>query len=293
MKQVSALTVLVLIYSLSVFCQQHTEVYLAELNVLNNSLNIGATINISGNEGYDNQPSFYENDKVLFAKTRNGQTDIALYNIKDGTTTWLSNTPNGSEYSPLRIPGKNAVSAIRLDEDGLQRLYEYDLKTLTTELILSDLKVGYHVWYSTNIMVSTVLIENRMDLVVSNLNDGTNYTLHKNVGRSLHRIPNTDLVSFTSKEGGTVMVKSINPISGETKDLISLLDASEDVCWTSDGNLVTANDKTLLTYNLNNQKKWQPAFNFKEKEIYGISRMAISANGKYIALVSKEAADQQ
>ena len=101
--------------------------------------------------------------KTYYSHLRNGQTDIALYNFKNRATSWLSNTPKGSEYSPLKIPGKEAVSAIRLDEDGLQRLYEYNFKTGKSTELLKDLKVGYHVWYNEDVLVSSVLVKSRMD----------------------------------------------------------------------------------------------------------------------------------
>ena len=37
------------------------------------------------------------------------------------------NHTEGGEYSPLKIPNKNEVSAVRLDKDGKQRLYTYNL----------------------------------------------------------------------------------------------------------------------------------------------------------------------
>lgn len=283
---------------LSVFCclnaftQQSTEVYLAELKQENDSLRIDSIINISNNEGYDNQPSFFDNDKIIFSSTRNQQTDIVLYTIKDGTPVWITNTPKGSEYSPLKIPGKEAISAIRLDEDGLQRLYEYDLKTGKSNIVLNDLKVGYHVWYSNNIIVCTVLIDNRMDLVVSNLKDNTNYTVQKNVGRSLHKIPNSNLISYISKAEESTMVNSLNPISLETKAIIPLIETSEDVCWTKNGNLITAYDKFLISFNPLRDKEWKPLFEFKEKEVLGITRLAISPNGKYLTFVSKDVPDK-
>lgn len=274
---------------LNAVSQQNTEVYLMDLNSTSDTLYVGKPVNISNTEGYNNQPSFYDYNSILFASTRNGQTDIALYHIKDKTTQWISNTPGGSEYSPLKIPNKEAISAIRLDTDGLQRLYQYDIKTGASKELLKNLKVGYHVWYNDHIIVSSVLIENRMDLVVSNLKDNTNRTLQKNVGRSLHNIPNTDLISFISKESDTLKVKSIHPISGATKDIVSLLDKSEDVCWTRDGSLVSAYDSDLIIYNPSKDQKWEPAHNFKEKEIYGISRLAMSPDGKHIAIVSQDA----
>jgi dipeptidyl aminopeptidase/acylaminoacyl peptidase len=199
--------------SLSTFAQQNTEVFLVDMRTDDENTTLGTPLNISNNEGYDNQPSFLDDDTVLFSSTRNGQTDIALYTISTNTTKWITNTPKGSEYSPLKIPGKEAVSAIRLDVDGLQRLYEYDLHTGESKVLLKDLKVGYHVWYNPHIIVCTVLIEDRMDLVVANLKESTNYTVQKNVGRSLHKIPNTDLVSYISKENEMVEIKSLHPVA--------------------------------------------------------------------------------
>ena len=288
MKQRFYLFFIGVFFSLSIVSQQNTEVYLANLTKDNGSLKIGEILNISNNEGYDNQPSFYDNENLLFSSTRNSQTDIALYNINNRKTTWLSNTPNGSEYSPLKIPGKEAVSAIRLDEDGFQRLYEYDFKTGESKELLKDLKVGYHVWYNEDIIVSSVLVENRMDLVVSNLKDNSNYTVQKNVGRSLHKIPNTDLISFVSKEGDTIKIKSIHPISGATGDVKAFLDKSEDVSWTPDGTLVSSYENALISYNPSQDKDWQAIHNFKEKDIHAISRLAISPDGKHFALVSQE-----
>ena len=82
------------------------------------NLKYSSPINISRNPGYDNQPYFLGEDDLLYARTRNGQTDIARYSLSEKKTTWLSDTPGGSEYSPVKIPGKKAVSSIRLDTDG-------------------------------------------------------------------------------------------------------------------------------------------------------------------------------
>lgn len=292
MKQIYTLTFVSVFCSLTTYAQQGTEVYLANLDLGNDSLKINRVINISQNEGYDNQPSFFSEDKILFASTRNKQTDIALYDLNDKTTTWISNTPRGSEYSPLKIPGRDAVSAVRLDQDGLQRLYEYDIKTGTSNVLLPNLKVGYHVWYSSDIIVCTVLVENRMDLVVYNLKENTNYTAQKNVGRSLHKIPNSELISFISKDVEKSIIKSLHPSSRETKEIIPLLGYTEDVCWTADGSLITANNSNLLTFKPSLDKEWNLFFKFQQTDIHGLSRLAISPNGKYISLVSKDAPDK-
>lgn len=253
---------------------------------------LGIPLNISNNERYDNQPSFLDEDHILFSSTRNGQTDIALYSISKDTKTWITNTPNGSEYSPLKIPRKEAVSAIRLDSDGLQRLYQYDLQTGKSEEILKDLKVGYHVWYNDHILVCTVLTENRMDLVVCNLKEGTKYTVEKNVGRSLHKIPKSDLVSFVSKSGATTAIKSLNPITRATETLQYLGKGLEDMAWLTENNLLAGDGTTLFQVKADTTKTWELFHQFKPLELYNISRLAISPAGKKLVIVAEPSPDK-
>ena len=268
--------------------QTNTEVYLFDLALENGNLILSNPKNISNHEGYDNQPSFWDDDTVLFSATRQGQTDILRVNINQGSTSsWVTNTPTGSEYSPLRIPGKNAISAIRLDLDRLQRLYEYDLKTGKSSPI-SDLKIGYHVWYNDHILVSTVLVENRMDLVVTNLKDKTNYTHQRNVGRSLHKIPGTDLISYISKENKTWEIKSLNPISGATKKIVNTYNNEEDVCWLDKNILVTGAGKSILTYDVTTEVTWDPVIRFEQEEINNITRIAVNASKTRLAFVAEE-----
>ncbi|MFC4219844.1 nuclear transport factor 2 family protein [Flagellimonas marina] len=268
--------------------QANTEVYLFDLSFENGSPILSNPKNISNNEGYDNQPSFWDDDTVLFSSTREGQTDVLRLNINEGSSKlWITNTPTGSEYSPLRIPGKNAISAIRLDLDGLQRLYEYDLKTGKSSPI-SDLKIGYHVWYNDHVVVSTVLVGSRMDLVVSNLKDGTNYTHQRNVGRSLHKIPGTDLISYISKENKAWEIKSLNPVSGATKKIVNTYKNEEDVCWLDGNTLVTGSGKSILSYDTTTEVTWDPVIHFEQEEINNISRIAVNSSKTRLAFVAEE-----
>jgi hypothetical protein len=244
--------------------------------------------NISNNDGYDNQPSFWDDDSVLFASTRADQTDIRRLNINEGSTyKWLTNTPTGSEYSPLRIPGKNAVSAIRLDLDGLQRLYEYDLKTGESKP-LSDLKIGYHVWFNKDILVTTVLVENRMDLVVINFKDNSTRTVQKNVGRSLHTIPGGQRINFVDKSNNNWIIKSIDPISGATDQIADIFQKEEDVCWLDSNTLITGHEKSLYTYDVKNGGEWEPLITFDQEEINNISRIAINKGKTRLAFVAED-----
>lgn len=279
-----------LLMTFNSYSQANTEVYLFDLDMSNGNAPLSNPKNISNNHGYDNQPSFWDDDTVLLSSTRADQTDILRFNINQGSTSsWITNTPTGSEYSPLRIPGENAISAIRLDLDGLQRLYEYDIKTGESEAI-SDLKIGYHVWYNDHVLVCTVLVADRMDLVVINLDNGSQHTVYKNVGRSLHKIPGTDLVSFISKgssKNELWQIKSLNVTNHVTDTVLTLIDPVEDMVWLPNGALLIPNDNRISLYNPKVGDTWKDFQVFDKDQVFKISRMAVNPSGTRLALVTE------
>ncbi|WP_228235645.1 nuclear transport factor 2 family protein [Allomuricauda sp. M10] len=268
--------------------QPNTEIYLFDLSFSNSAIFLSNPKNISNNDGYDNQPSFWDDDTVLFASTRDDQTDVKRLNINEGSTyKWLTNTPTGSEYSPLKIPGKNSFSAIRLDLDGLQRLYEYDLKTGDSTPI-TNLKIGYHVWINKDLLVATVLVENRMDLAVINMKDKKHRIVQKNVGRSLHKIPGTDLVSYIDKSKKQWEIKSMDPVSGATSIIGKTYENEEDISWLNENTLITGHEKSLLTFNIKNGVDWKPLITFDQEEINKISRIAVNSSKTRLAFVAED-----
>ena len=75
----------------------------------------------------------------FFPGAKNKNTDIAIYNLETETKRFISDTPNGGEYSPQRIPESNDISAVRLDDDDFQSFYSYDLNTGKNKKLISNL----------------------------------------------------------------------------------------------------------------------------------------------------------
>lgn len=276
------------LWGLSGFAQASTEVYLFDLEMANGKPTLSNPKNISNNDGYDNQPSFLDDDTVLFASTRADQTDIRQLDINEGSTyKWLTNTPTGSEYSPLKIPGKDALSAIRLDLDGLQRLYEYNLKTGESST-LSDLKIGYHVWVNEHELLATVLVENRMDLVHIDLDQKSTQKIEQNVGRSLHLIPETNLVSYISKSKKDWEIKSIDLASGAINHDAPTFQNEEDICWLDEKTIITGYKKTLYTFDVTNGVEWEPLITFNQEEINNISRISVNPSKTRLTFVAED-----
>lgn len=269
------------------FSQPNTEVFLFDLNQKNGTFQLSNFKNISNNEGYDNQPSFLDNNTILYARTRNGQTDIAGFDMTNGETKWLCNT-EGSEYSPLKIPNQDWVSAIRLDKDGTQVLRKYSLKNGESEVLIDDIVIGYHDWFNEDILASAVLEEDYMSLYVSNLSENQNYRFQKKIGRSLHNIPYTNLISYISKEKDSIWeIKSVDPTTGETKLIVETLPKSEDMCWTPNGIILMAKDGILYSFNPKLNDKWVESSDLTTFGITNITRLAVNPEGNKLAIVGE------
>jgi Tol biopolymer transport system component len=279
----------ILFITLSFYGQTNTEIHVFDIKKDGENYVLENRKNVSNNSGYDSQPFFYDNSKIIFASSRNGNTDIALVDLKQENPkiNFISNTENGGEYSPQRIPNSNHISAVRLDNNGLQRFYSYHLKTKKTIELIPDLKVAYPAWFDKNTVVSSVIVNDSLHLVLSDLKQKTNTTVAKMVGRSVHRIPNTELISFISKENEDFwLLKSINPKTKEIKTITSV-GKTEDVTWLPDGSLLIPNQSEIYKFNPKTDQKPTLFFSFSDENINAISRMAVNADGTKIALVAE------
>jgi hypothetical protein len=279
--------IIILLISSFVKSQTDTEIYLFDLIQNDSVLSISNPINISENKGYDNQPSFLiDGSGILYSSTRFDQTDIVLYNIENQTKAWLTNTL-GSEYSPLQTPNKKYFSAIYLDNDDTQLLWKYTFRRKKPKVLIENLTVGYHAWLNKNIIVSFVLGD-PATLEVSNLKYKIKYPIDKNIGRSIHKIPGTELVSFISLEHEDAEIYSINPLNSEKEFLADALEDSQDMAWTTDQTIIMGRDDKLYKLKVGVDKTWIEFASLKPLKLTGITRIAVSPLGNKIAIVVDE-----
>ncbi|QLE00147.1 VOC family protein [Galbibacter sp. BG1] len=265
------------------YAQSPTEVYIFDMD---SSYRLTNPVNISNNpEVYDNQPYFVDNHTLLYVSTRDGQTDIKAADLKKGIQEWITNTP-GSEYSP-EAPSKSTYSAIRLDNDSIQSLYNYNKNNGGYNELIKDQKIGYYTWYDKNTIVSFIVAE-PSELRVNNLKEGTSFTFKENIGRSVKNIPNTKLISYIDKSNEPWEIYSFDPISGESAFIANTLEGSEDLVWTPNGVLLMGQNEILYKYDPKKEQKWIPVTSLEYFNLKDISRLAVSPNGKTIAVVVGE-----
>nr|WP_321223070.1 nuclear transport factor 2 family protein [uncultured Psychroserpens sp.] len=272
---------------LALFAQNNPEIFLFDITSNASQIEIKNLKNLSNNDGYDNQPSFYDSQTIIFSSTRNDQTDIAKYDLNSDTITYLSDT-KGGEYTPLKFPKKKDISAVRLDLDGKQRLYRYNIDIGESNELIKDMVVAYYTWFNEHIIVSAVIEGDQLNLYRTNISTGESKKMANNVGRSFHKIPGTGLVSFISKDNQKQwQIKSLNPITGKIRLIANTLTNVEDICWLNKNNLLSSDGSTLYKLTLKVDNNWKKVIDLYQEGVLKISRLATNENGSKLVITGE------
>ena len=272
------------------FAQENinNEIFLFNLSPKNLTVENG--LNITNNPGYDNQPAFYSLDTLIYSGTRNGQTDIAGYSISNSEQFWFSETRIGSEYSPQRIPNSLDVAAVRLDTTGLQLLYKYDISTGHSRVLLPELKVGYFFFNNETTLVTAVLSGTGMDLVINDLSSGSSEILIENIGRSIHKVPQSNYMSYTIRNEQNDLDLYLLDLEKEKPEsffLCTLPPGVQDYAWLDQNKIILGKGTELFVYDMLGDSEWTAITDLADYGLKNISRISINETGNKIALVAE------
>ena len=272
-----------------------TEIYLAPMKATNGALEIGPAVNITNNPGYDNQPFFTPDGKaVLFTSARGGiPTDIYRYDIAAKQISQVTSTPE-SEYSPTITPAGNlSVIRVELDEAKTQRLWQFTADGRDPRVVLEKVKpVGYHAWADGQTLALFVLGQ-PATLQLADTRTGTAVVVASDIGRSIQRIPGqpANAISFVQRErtgdGVSLVIKELNPSTRQVAVLTPAVAGSReaDCAWTPDGTLLMVNGGTLYGWR-RGQSGWIDITTLERLGLNGVTRLAVSPKGDYLALVA-------
>ncbi|GBL03482.1 hypothetical protein [Glaciecola sp. KUL10] len=251
---------------------------------------------MTDSDDYTNQPYFLSEETLLFTQavndkniSENEQTDVFKLNLVTGEQTNLTKSST-SEYSPTPMPKQTGLSVIRVNEAGLQELWQLDFNGKPISNLLPAIEpVGYHVWLNEHELMLFVLGEPHQ-LVKANIkkpsSKGT--VLDTNPGPSLFNIPNTRLFSYTQQpntdnaEVWQLKIQSFVNSSTIALDSILLPDTAYYYAWSHEGDLLTSDNGALVAMDLSEKPRLFTQVKGACKT--NVSRIAVSAAGK-IALV--------
>ncbi|MDH5597895.1 MAG: hypothetical protein OEY34_02160 [Cyclobacteriaceae bacterium] len=268
------------------YAQPSTEVYLLDVIKRDSLLYIENPRNISNNFGYDNQPYFLPDGTSLFYSSQIGeQTDIIQYDLRSGQKTIITSSA-GSEYSPALMPDQNHISTVILEKSGMQLLWKYNLNGTNEKILVPGLKIGYYTWLNSHLVASFVLGD-VVTLQITDINTYQSKVIFKNIGRSLHTIPGSEILSFVDKnDPNEWIIKSYDWKKGTIDTIIALPEGCEDYTWTSDGSIIVGQYNQLFIYNPKSDTTWKTISIDSRINLGGaISRLAINNEKDKIAIV--------
>ncbi|MDB4916166.1 MAG: beta-lactamase [Gemmatimonadetes bacterium] len=295
MKRTSVLTALLAVAAQLCGAQApSSEIFLAPLRYVRDSIVVGAVVNITHRGGYNNQPSFLPNSRgILYtAIGSDAQADIWRYDIVEKRTARVTSTPE-SEYSPTVMPGGARMSVIRVEQDSTQRLWSFALDGTEPQLLLGALKpVGYHAWLGGARLVAYVLGKPATLHVIKS--DGTGDEIRAvDVGRSLQRIPGMEAFTFTQRDSTNASWVTAHYVADNSDvRLVRTTVENEYHVWTPTRALLSTHQGKLVKWNgaLDATSQWEVVADLSKAGVKKISRLAVSPDGKWLAFVAEIAA---
>ena len=272
------------------FGQPATDIYLFDLSIKKDKVSISNPINITNHKGYDNQPSFHPEKTIIYYSSTNddGRTDIRSYDYKSKQTKSITQTTE-KEYSPTVTPDGQYLSCIIQRDNGAQDLGKYPIDGGEPIVLIDNLIVGYHVWADNSHLGLFVLgTPNTFHYYLLPMKKDA--TLGENIGRSLHRIPGESAISFVNKASEKEwVIKKLQTETMQISNLGTTLNGSEDLSWLPDGKIVMSDGTKLYYVQPDKGQNWNAVeIESGANVLKGVSRLAVSANGKKLAVVVTE-----
>ncbi|MCS6973070.1 MAG: hypothetical protein N2044_01310 [Cyclobacteriaceae bacterium] len=273
-----------------VYAQQPppTDIYLLGMKFKKNNYLLTQPQNITARAGYDNQPHFHPEKPLLYYSSagNDGRTDIKVYNYKTGETRLLTQTAE-REYSPTVTPDGKFISCIIQRDNGAQDLGKYPIDGGEPVVIINNLIVGYHAWINEHQLLLFVLGEPNT-LRLFDLRTGRDKIIAENIGRSLHRIPGSNEMSFVEKRADAWYIRKYNPVNETITTLTSTLPGREDLTWTPDGKILMSNGERLFSIHPGRERVWKELPASAAMSLKSITRLAVNRKGNKLALVASE-----
>lgn len=270
--------------------QPGTEILLFDLAFKDGRYVLSNGRNITNHKGYDNQPFFHPSREELYYSSAIDSTnvDIKICDLETGQTRQFTVTPE-NEFSPTVTPDQQFISCIVQRKNGAQDLGEFPIKGGAPVILINDLKVGYHAWADNDKLLLFVLGDSLHFLYYYDAKTGNREVIANDIGRSLHKIPGQQAVSFIQKNGAARLIRQFHAATKTTSFIVSGLSGKEDICWSPDGALFMSDGAKLFSFRPGKDHAWKEvAIEGDASAIKSPTRLAINAAGNKLAMVVAE-----
>ena len=279
-----------------------TDIFVAPIRIQNDKPTIGRPVNITHRTGYDNQPSFTPDSRaVLFTSVRDdAQADIYRYDLATRATSRVTSTPE-SEYSATVYGDGKHFSVIRVEADSTQRLWSFRLDGSDPRVVFEAIRpVGYHAWVDST-TVAMFLLGRPNALVLADTRGGRIDTVARDVGRSLVPLPSGGGFSFVQRMADSSWVLMAVDVRGSGAErrttampLVRMPPAADYVVWVRPAVAIAGAGTALWLWAArDNSGNWSKLAELGEFGLRRISRIALSPDHRWLAIVAEAAGREE
>ena len=158
-------------------------------------------------------------------------------------------------------------------------------------VLINNLTVGYHAWAAKDKLLLFVLGDsNTNTLHYYNLAIKKDSILSNNIGRSLHKIPGQNAMSFIQKTSAKQsLVQRMDLGTGVISTIASTLPGQDHITWLQNNVIVSGSADKLFSFRVGIDKEWQPVIiDGDVSMLKAISRLTTNANNSKLAVVVSE-----
>jgi ketosteroid isomerase-like protein len=269
-----------------------SEVWVGSLDMSGGRFAVSNLVNISKHPGYDNQPAFFPDGKLVFTSQIAvlDETGHAVQAVVHDFTSGVSTPiPGALGFSPTPA----ASGSLMLLRDGHVVLHE----TSGNESDLTATKdAGYFTRFDEQTWVLYMNDKQRRIVIYDPATKALD-TMALGSMTAPFRIPGKRAVSFVAVEpfpapetAGTARKLFLRQLNLDDRHITTLASISFPTSgshvWTSRGTLLMASGHTIYEWNPAKPADWRTAATFDDPEFQGLTRIAISPRSDRIALVS-------
>lgn len=233
-------------------------------------------------EGYNNQPYFFDDDVVYFTTDYYGgeQTEIAKFDFFDEILTRITYTEE-SEYSPTSIPGKDEFSCIRVESDNVtQTLSVYPLDGIgyPRRYMNNTRNLGYHTWIDETTLGLFLVEAPGHHLAIADSKSERRKIILDKIGRTLKVSRDKRLVFVHKLTNDKWFIKEYDNDLNRSKTLAPTLKGQEDFELLNDGSILMGLGSELYRFDPDSSDKWEKLIDLADFGIQNIKRIASRKN---------------
>lgn len=261
-----------------------SDVWLFKIEKNKNIQTLTNPLNITNRKGYDNQPSFSNDDKKIFYVSirEDKQADIYYYDLKRKKNIQFTKTLE-SEYSPSESQHENEISSVIVEKDSSQRIHFLNLLTGSDENKFEFDSVGYYTFLNKDTVVYYKLTEpHSLRYFIKKTKEDKwlgDYPI-----RTFKAINRHTLI-YGLKDSLKVIFYTYNFLLHKAKKYAQFNTKNEDITWQAPYGLIKSEAAILFRFDELKQD-WVIFFDLSEFGIKKITRFTFDSKNKYLVIVN-------